>query len=208
MMRKRARARFCIFGVPAWMLVRLMKQQKRKKAKGDMEKNGRSGLNKKKVSSRTAEEIVEKARAVAEPLCDSTGIELVYVEYQRESKGNILRVFIDKPGGIKLDDCTHVSRQLSDILDVYFETDAPYSLEVSSPGISRPLGKKMDFQRFKGEVATVRTRQPFNGKTKFKGTLMGISGDSVKLMVSEDVIVIPYKNIKKAGLVNYNGDSR
>ncbi len=205
MIRKRAKARFSVFGVPAGCWARLMKQQKRKK---NIYKKSCSGWREKKASSRTKEEIVEKVKAVAEPLCDSAGIELVYVEYQRELNGTILRIYIDKPGGVTLDDCTWASRQLSDILDIYFEEDAPYRLEVSSPGTARPLGKETDFQRFKGEVATIRTEQPVNGGNKFKGVLMGISEGTVKLMVNENVIAIPYRNITKAGLVNYNGDVR
>src|SRR6056297_1751517 len=83
-------------------------------------------------------EVIAQTWALAEPLCAAEGMELIHVEYQREAGGRILRVYVEKPGGVSLDDCTAVSQQLSDILDIKLETEATYTLEVSSPGPSGP----------------------------------------------------------------------
>jgi ribosome maturation factor RimP len=78
--------------------------------------------------------VIRQIAKLAEPLCDSEGLELVHIEYQRESGGRILRLYIDRPGGVSIDDCVNVSRQLNDLLDVNFEDIGPYTLEVTSPG--------------------------------------------------------------------------
>ena len=83
--------------------------------------------------------IIGRIEALAEPLCESEGLELVHVEYQREAGGRILRLYIDRSGGVSLDDCVSVSRQLNDLLDVKLEDIGPYTLEVTSPGPERPL---------------------------------------------------------------------
>src|SRR6056297_3975923 len=92
---------------------------------------GRAGIDNER-------EIVSQVWELAEPLCAAEGVELIHIEYQRESGGRILRVYIEKPGGVSLDDCSAVSQQLSDILDIKLETEATYTLEVSSPGPSGP----------------------------------------------------------------------
>ena len=138
---------------------------------------------------------------MAEPLCDSEGLELVQVEYQRESAGRILRLYVDKPDGIKLEDCVGVSRQLSDILDVNLEDAGPYSLEVTSPGPERPLAKKKDFDKFKGNRVKIKSCQPLNGRKTFTGVLLGIAGDKVSLQVDEQTITLTYADISKARLI-------
>jgi ribosome maturation factor RimP len=153
-------------------------------------------------------QIAAAASALAEPLCRAEGLELVYTEYRRESSGRVLRLYIDKSGGISLDDCTRISRQLSDILDVNLETPGPYSLEVSSPGTDRPLGKPEDFERFKGQTARIRTMQPINGRKNFKGLLKGITAKGVWLACDHGEAVIPLERISIARLVNYNGESK
>ncbi len=144
--------------------------------------------------------------ALAEPLCRDEGLELVYVQFRRESSGRILRLYIDKTGGVSLDDCTRVSRQLSDILDVNLEDLGPYHLEVSSPGADRPLGKPEDFERFQGHKASIRTLQPINGRKNFKGRLNGITADGVCLACDQGEAVIPFAKISIARLVNFNGE--
>ena len=139
-------------------------------------------------------------RSLAEPLCASEGLELVHVEFQREANGRVLRLYIDKPGGIKLDDCAGVSRQMGDILDVNLEEIGPYSLEVTSPGSERPLAKHEDFERFKGNRVKLKATRPFNGQKNFTGILRGISGEQVNLQIGEEDIVIPYQDISKARL--------
>jgi ribosome maturation factor RimP len=147
------------------------------------------------------QKVVKQIWSLAEPLCQSEGLELVQVEYQRESAGRILRLYVDKPGGIKLDDCVGVSRQMSDILDVNLADVGPYSLEVTSPGSERPLAKKEDFDKFKGNRAKIKTFQPLNRQKNFTGVLLGISGDKVSLQIDEQIITITYTNISKAHLI-------
>ena len=152
--------------------------------------------------------MVTQANKLAAPLCEAEGVELVHIEYQRETGGRILRLYIDKPGGVTLDDCVIVSRQISDLLDVKIETEETYRLEVSSPGPDRPLGNALDFEKFKGNVAKIKTHQPVDGQKNFKGVLLGISEGTVKLLVNEKTVAIPFQEITKARLVNYYGENR
>jgi len=152
--------------------------------------------------------MIAQANKIADPLCKAEGVELVHIEYQRETRGRILRLYIDKPGGITLDDCVRISRQFSDLLDAKIETEEPYSLEVSSPGPDRPLGNAVDFEKFKGNVAKIKTNLPVDGQKKFKGVLLGISEGTVKLMINEKTVAIPFQDITKARLVNYYGENR
>lgn len=151
-------------------------------------------------------EVVPKVWKLAEPLCDAEGIELVHVEYQREPGGWVLRIFITKPGGVTIDDCADVSHQLNDLLDIKLGADFPYTLEVSSPGPDRPLSRLADFQRFAGQTAKIRTRRDIAGRKNFTGRLLGVMGDSVLHMLDTETVAIPYQEITKARLVNYNGD--
>jgi ribosome maturation factor RimP len=147
------------------------------------------------------QKVIDQIWSLAEPLCESEGLELIQVEYQRESAGRILRLYVDKPDGIKLDDCVGVSRQLSDILDVNLEDVGPYSLEVTSPGPERPLAKKKDFDKFKGNRVKIKTYQPLNGRKNFTGVLRGITGDEVSLQVDGQTITLMVADISKARLI-------
>ncbi|HPA14728.1 MAG TPA: ribosome maturation factor RimP [Desulfobacterales bacterium] len=151
--------------------------------------------------------IVNQVNELAESLCQAEGMELVYVEYQREPSGRTLRIYIDKPGGVTLDDCVNISRQLGDLLDVNLNSDGSYNLEISSPGSDRPLGKKQDFERFSGMEAKIRVAEPVDGRKNFKGILLGISGDVVTLLVDDKTVAIAFQNISRARLVNYNGEN-
>lgn len=185
-MRKRALARFCV------LRGALASKKKNKKKEARPRNQSQQGMNEKLVP--------DLVRSWAEPLCESEGLELVHVEYQRESGGRILRLYIDKPGGVGLDDCVNVSRQMNDLLDVNLEELGPYSLEVTSPGPERPLAKQKDFDKFKGSRVKIKTNRPLNGQKNFTGILMGISGEQVKLQIDDDAIVIPYQDISKARL--------
>ena len=145
--------------------------------------------------------VIQQVWALAETLCESEGLELIQVEYQRESAGRILRLYVDKPGGIRLDDCIGVSRQMNDILDVNLADVGPYNLEVTSPGPERPLARRQDFDKFKGARTKIKTYQPLNGRKNFKGVLLGISGDEVSLQIDEQIITIAYADISKARLI-------
>ena len=150
--------------------------------------------------------LVATVTRLAEPLCNTEGLELVHVEYQREPGGLTLRLFIDKPGGITLDDCVTVSRQLEDILDVHLQDAPPYRLEVSSPGIDRPVGKLEDFIRFEGQQAKIRVATAVNGRKNFTGMLAGVTGEIIQLQVDKETIRLDYNDITRARLINYNGE--
>jgi ribosome maturation factor RimP len=158
------------------------------------------------VAYEKARDIVATVEIIAKPLCRAEGMELVHVEYQYEPGGLILRIYIDKPGRVSLDDCVLISRQLNDLLDIHLEGGNAYNLEVSSPGLDRPLSKLEDYERFKGEVARIKTIESLEGIRNFKGLLMGTSDENINIMVENRVFSIPYKGIQKARLVDYNGD--
>jgi ribosome maturation factor RimP len=190
-MRKRATARFCVLKRKFRDTVKKKKHHsKRKVESGDLRQRA---TNEQKV--------IKQVWSLAEPLCESEGLELIQVEYQRESAGRILRLYVDKPGGIKLDDCVGVSRQMNDILDVHLENVGPYSLEVTSPGPERPLAKKEDFDKYKDSRAKIKTYQPLNGQKNFTGVLLGITGDQVNLQIDGQIITIAHKDISKARLI-------
>lgn len=164
-----------------------------------------SGEKTRKIINRAPdkkENIIPQVRDLIEPLCEAEGIELVHLEYQREAGGRILRLFIDRPGGVTLDDCAYISRQSGDILDVYLENTGPYSLEVSSPGPNRPLAKKRDYERFTGRKVKIKTIKPLAGQKNFTGILTGISEGVVKISIDDTHVAIPFEEIAKAQLVS------
>ena len=148
-------------------------------------------------------DIVARVWELADPLCAAEGVELIHIEYQRESGGRILRLYIEKTGGVSLEDCSTVSQQLSDILDIKLETDAAYTLEVSSPGPERPVSRPLDFERFRGYTAKIRISEPIKGQKNFTGVLAGYSDGTVWLTIDNETLGIAHSKISKAKLVNY-----
>jgi ribosome maturation factor RimP len=138
---------------------------------------------------------------LAEALCKSEGLELVRLQYRREHSGRILRLFIDKPEGVTLEDCASVSRELGDLLDVHLPDLGPYHLEVSSPGPNRPLARAEDFERFRGQRAKIRTRSAIDGQKNFSGVLEGLSDRTVRMNTGRNTIAIPIDAISKAYLM-------
>jgi ribosome maturation factor RimP len=151
-------------------------------------------------------DIVEKITSVTLPLLDSLGMELVELEYRKEGQGMVLRLFIDKPGGIMLDDCADVSRELSELLDVEEVIQCHYNLEVSSPGLNRPLNKPSDYERYAGRLVKVRTFEMVaddagNPRKTFLGTLAGLKDGVVSLTLKEGQSAsIPLDKIAKTNL--------
>lgn len=137
---------------------------------------------------------------VAEPLCDDQGFELVHVEIASVNRETVVRLFLDKPGGITLDDCVQVSRELGDLMEIQIPSLGRYRLEVSSPGPKRPLKKKEDFERFAGERVRIETCDTIEGQRKFTGVLEKINDDSVEIAVDNKRITIPDLSIDKARL--------
>lgn len=146
--------------------------------------------------------VVARVAGLARPLAEADGLELVAVEFLREGGGWVLRVYIDKPGGITLDDCQRVSQQLGDLLDVEDPIDHPYTLEVSSPGLERPLVAEGDFGRFAGRLVRLETEVPLDGQRRFRGRLLGIADGVVRLRVEGGRDVdIPHGAVRRARLV-------
>jgi len=150
---------------------------------------------------KTRLELIERIKALAQPIVEGEGLELVELEFQREQGGWVLRLYIDKEGGVSLDDCEVVSHQLGDLLDVEDLIDHPYSLEVSSPGLDRPLSKETDWHRFAGRAVRITTYQPVDGRRKFVGRLLGYRDGRVILQRDDgSVMEIPYTTVAKARL--------
>ena len=170
---------------------------KKKKKKYSGKSSGYSGPSN--------ERIVEDVISVGEPLCESENFELVSVECLIENNNRIIRVYIDKEGGIGLDDCVFIGRQLSDILEVNFEHTKTHSLEVSSPGFERPLVKEKDFVRFKGQTIKVKTTSPVSGRKNFTGVLINYLDSDIILSIDGEEFNIPFHLVKKAHITS--GDS-
>lgn len=136
-------------------------------------------------------------RALFEPAITAMGYELVGVEYQQ----GLLRVYIDSENGITADDCGKVSHQVSGILEVEDPIREQYVLEVSSPGLDRPLYTAEDFVRFAGSKAKIRTRMPIEGRRNYKGMLNGVDNDHVLIDVEDEEFRLPLNEIEKANLV-------
>ena len=121
-----------------------------------------------------------------EPIVTGFGFELVDVEYVKEAGTWYLRAYIDKPGGITVDDCEAVSRKFSDVLDEKDYIEDTYIFEVSSPGLGRPLKKDKDFQRSLGEEVEIRTYRPIDRQKEFVGELKAYDKESVTIVYEDD----------------------
>ena len=146
------------------------------------------------------EEIIRKVEALVRPLLDYEGLSLVDIEFQRERVGWVLRVYIEREGGVTLKDCVQVSRELGQLLDVEDFIPYSYHLEVSSPGLDRPLKRREDFERFIGSRARVRLSEPVEGRKNFRGEIMGCDEEGVSLRVEGKVYKIPFSSVAKASL--------
>ncbi|MGQ9499753.1 MAG: ribosome maturation factor RimP [Dissulfurimicrobium sp.] len=139
-------------------------------------------------------------RALTEPVIAASGLELVDVNYVRGPHGMTLRLILDKDGGVGIDDCVEISRLVGDVLDANDPIDGAYNLEVSSPGINRPLKKIEDFDRFAGQNVFVETLEPINGRSRFKGLLKGIHNGVISVSADKITFEIPYEKVSKARL--------
>jgi ribosome maturation factor RimP len=146
------------------------------------------------------EETAAKLIDLIEPLVESKGYELVKLDYDARKHG-LLHLIIDHEKGITIDDCEVISRAVSELLDHQDPINHAYSLEVSSPGLERPLTKKEHFARFVGEKTKIRTSDEINGSGKFAGTLVGADNNLVTIRGEDgNMADIPYELIKKANL--------
>ena len=127
-------------------------------------------------------------------------MELVDLEYQREAQGWVLRFYIDREGGVTVEDCAEVSGELGAILDVRDLIANAYVLEVSSPGLTRPLKKPEDFNKYRNRLVKVKTFEPIEGRRNFKGVLLGLENERVRLEMEGRPYEIPFRSIAKASL--------
>lgn len=144
--------------------------------------------------------VVQTVENVVLPVLDDLGLELVDIEYRREGKGWVLRVFIDKEGGITVDDCTRVSHQVGDLIDIDDLIPNAYCLEVSSPGLDRPLKKEQDFIKYKERRIQLNTFAPIDTRRNFKGTIKDFREGVLFLEAQGIPFEIPLDNIAKANL--------
>ncbi len=155
--------------------------------------------------------ILEKVRRIADPILAEMGLELVDTEFKREGRGWVLRFFIDRPEvGVTLDDCALFSREIGAVLDVEETIDRPYHLEVSSPGLDRPLKRLEDFERFKGHRVKVKTVERVDPDQRghlrktFVGELLGLEDGTTVNLLQKDrkggIVSLPFEGIAQANL--------
>lgn len=143
----------------------------------------------------------ETLEALIEPIAEAMGLELWGVEFMVHRKSSVLRIYIDRDNGVGLEDCEQLSRQLGAVLDVEDPIPGEYTLEVSSPGLDRPLYTLGQYRRFIGETIDLKLRFPYEARRKYKGTLKAIEADDVILTVDDHEYLFPFEGIEKARLV-------
>jgi ribosome maturation factor RimP len=136
-----------------------------------------------------------------EPVLMAEGLELVDVEYKKEGKSWVLRVFIDKEEGVKVEDCQKVSHLTGDLIDIEEIIQTPFNLEVSSPGLDRPLKREKDFIKFKGRQIRLHSIAPIDGRRKFIGTLADFKDQTVFMDLEGNSFKILLSQVAKANLV-------
>jgi len=145
-------------------------------------------------------QVVKIVQQIALPVVQEAGMELVDVEFLKEGGRWYLRIFIDKPEGIDHEDCRLVSERIDRLLDEKDPISQSYTLEVSSPGIERPIKKLEDYNRFKGKMAVITTFAPINGRKKFSGRIMGTRMGDVVIDIDDAELFIPFDQIASARL--------
>lgn len=144
----------------------------------------------------------EELNALLEPVVADLGLELVGIEFSPGTGGGLLRVYIDEAErGVTIDDCERASREISALLDVNDPIAGHYTLEVSSPGLERPLFTLDHFVRFAGETVKIGVNLPIDGRRRFQGAILGIEGDRILIDQDGVQIAIPHANVAKARLV-------
>ncbi|MFH0787111.1 MAG: ribosome maturation factor RimP [Pseudomonadota bacterium] len=154
------------------------------------------------ILSQIARDQIGQIEGMVESLLKAEGLELIDLEFRKEGRGWVLRIFMDKPGGVTLDDCAEISRQLGDQLEVDDLIPQAYILEVSSPGLDRPLKKEKDFFQSIGKMIQFSTSVPFERQAFFKGILLDYQASGcLRLAENKKIWEIPVGSITKARLV-------
>jgi len=135
------------------------------------------------------------------PVVEAVGLELWGFELISLNNRNTLRIYIDHVDGVTIDHCEKVSRQISSLFDVEDPIAGNYTLEVSSPGMDRPLYELEHYQKMAGEMAKIRLTRAFERQRNFKGRLNGIEGDEVRLVVDDEEYFLPFELIEKAKIL-------
>lgn len=143
----------------------------------------------------------DSLKQMLEPVITALGYDFWGLELQLGGKRKLLRVYIDQKDGVGIDDCERVSRQVSAILDVEDMVRGEYVLEVSSPGMDRPLYELDQFVKYLGEEITLRLRFPYEGRRNYRGRLKAVEGDEIVLVVTDNEFLFPVESIDKANLV-------
>jgi len=134
------------------------------------------------------------------PVVEAMGFEYVGCEYLLQGHHAILRIFIDKPEGVTLDDCSQVSRQIGALLDVENPITTKYTLEVSSPGFDRPLFTLDHYKKFIGETVSIHLSKPINNRKNFKGIITKIEGEQIFLSIDNEEYQVPFSAVANANL--------
>lgn len=135
------------------------------------------------------------------PVVESFDCELWGLDYFSQGRQSTVRLYIDRPDGVGLSHCEQVSRQASSVMDVEDPIAGEYTLEVSSPGVDRPLYTLAQFARYKGEQVSIRLRSAFDGRRKFTGQLTGVEDEDVLVVVDDNEYLLPIDLIEKANIV-------
>ena len=143
----------------------------------------------------------DRLSEIIRPVVVALGCELWGVEHLSMGRHSTLKIYIDSSEGVDIDDCAKVSRQVSGLLDVEDPINGEYTLEVSSPGLDRRLFSLQQYAAFAGAKVKVRLKRAYEGKRKFTGTLRGIEGDEVVLIVGDEEIIFPFEEIERANVV-------
>lgn len=146
------------------------------------------------------EKIIDAVREILDPILLEEGLELVDIEYRREGRGRVLRIYIDKEGGVTVEDCAKLSRELGTLLDVHDVIPTSYNLEVSSPGLTRSLKTPKDFKRFKGKKVKIKTKMDIQKRRVFVGRLLDFADNTASVEVDGKPYLIPYEEIERANL--------
>jgi ribosome maturation factor RimP len=145
--------------------------------------------------------ITKQVSDLIEPILEELGIELVDVEYLSDRGRWTLRIYIDREGGVTIDDCAKVSNELGDLIDIKNIIEHEYVMEVSSPGLNRPLKKEADFIRVIGKKIKVRTRMPLKGQRNFIGILTDFKEHELYIQWEGQLITMAWADVEKANLV-------